>query len=427
MAGIAEVAAGSYRVETRCHQVEPATDRHVVVRDLTPWFVPDGSQIERDSCAIQDHATARLNFVFADDELAGIFGDDEIPWSSMRLRPSMRLVSLDGRGETDWYNLGVFLPETPHRSADENPKSYAVDCHDLIHTLGSATGVTVSVAAGQLIQIQLEELFALQSSSGMLLLPTIPLMFPSRIPVAFDTQRIWPIDQDVTWLLIIDQMLEAAGWRPPWITADGDLTSDRWRDPLSLDAEMVISDGDASSIALGASNKADTYGVPNRWVFVQVVHYVDDPVNVVTRDNISDGPSSQEARGRLVTSVQHVDVVDLSALEDFADRAVLADTLPQRTLCLDVAPQPLPWHRSVVEATISDLGLDQDKHLIRSWVLPLDGADASLILDGLTFTGRVAPPPAPPTPDPPTPTTTNRLMLDGNLLLLDSNPLFVIL
>ena len=301
----------------------------------------------------------------------------------MRLRPSMRLVSLDGRGETDWRNLGVFLPETPLRSADESPKDYAVDCHDLIYTLGSATGVTVSVAEGQLVQTQIEELFALQSGGDLLLLPSIPLMFPSRIPVAFDAQRIWSIDEDTTWLLVIDQMLEAAGWRPPWITADGDLTSDRWRDPIDLEAEMRLTDGDASNVALGASNKADTFGVPNHWVFIQVVYDDAHPVNVVTRDNVSDGPSSQEVRGRLVTSVQHVDVVDAQALEDFADRTVLADVLPQRTLCLDVAPQPLPWHRGLVEVTISDLDIDKEKHLVRSWVLPLDGADASLILDGL--------------------------------------------
>ena len=107
MASIQAVAAGSYRVETRVHQVVPTQAGHFNTRDLTPYFSPDGCTIERDNCAGQDHATCRLTFTFTAAEVLDVFGVPEIPWSSMRLRPSMRLVSLDGHGETDWHNLGA--------------------------------------------------------------------------------------------------------------------------------------------------------------------------------------------------------------------------------------------------------------------------------------------------------------------------------
>ena len=79
MATIAEITEGSYRVETRVHQVVPSLLGHVMIRDLTPYFIPDGSWIDRDNCRNKDHAAARLHFGFADDEVQSIFGVPELP------------------------------------------------------------------------------------------------------------------------------------------------------------------------------------------------------------------------------------------------------------------------------------------------------------------------------------------------------------
>ena len=392
MASVQAVAGGSYRVDTRVHEVSPTGIGHVFVRDLTPYFSPDGCTIERDNCAAQDHATCRLTFTFTDAEVQQVFGVPEIPWSSMRLRPGMRLVSLDGHGATDWYNLGVFLPETPRRRADESPKVYDVDCHDLISMLAKDTGGTVVASGGQTVQSAIEALFALPAPNLLVpaLVPDIPRAWARPITGALLSDRQWIVGEDVTWLLIIDQLLEMVGWRPPWVNEDGNLTSDVWVNPDLLNPDLVLTDDSrTSNVTLGASNKLDVYGVPNRWVFIRsdfdpvVTSAPTDGDGIVVRDNPALGPSSQAVRGRIASQVMRVDVVDQAALEAFADRVVLQDRIPAKTLCVEICPQPLPWHRGTVDVSLAEFGFGSERFLIRSWSLPLDGGDASLVMDGI--------------------------------------------
>lgn len=397
MATIAEVVAGSYSVETRVHSVRPGQLGHFNRLDhgnrgdLSQWFAPSGCTIERDNCAPQDHATCRLTFIFADDEIQDVFGVPEIPWSSMRLRPSMKLVSIEGRGETDWYNLGVFIPETPTRRADESPKVYDVDCHDLISMLSKDTGGTVIATGGQTVQTAIEGFFNLVGPDFPFpVVPDIPRAWARPIVGEVISDRQWILDEDITWLLIIDQLLEMVGWRPPWVNEEGNLTSDRWENPEFLATDLVLTDDSRiSNISLGASNKLDVFGVPNRWVFIRSDFDPESepPVvdnGIVVRNNENIGPSSQNARGRIASQVMRVDVADQAALEAFADRLTLRDRLPAKTLCVDICPQPMPWHRGIVDVTLRDLGYESERFIMRSWSLPLDGGDASIMMDGIT-------------------------------------------
>lgn len=389
MASVEEVTKGSYRIESRCHQVSAFSFGYVETNDLTPFFIPDGSSIERDSCSVTGHATARLNFSFPSQDVERLFNQSQVPWSSMRLRPSIRLVSTEGRGETDWVNLGVFLAETPRITSDQNPNVHAVDCFDVMTALAEPTGGTIQALAKQPINTVIEALFSFRNSFGLTLAPQVPRRFPSPPPGLLPSNRQWVIDENTTWLLIIDQLLEMVGWRPPWIDRDGFLTSDRWVSPGVLPIELELHDRFPTTvITLGSSLKNDVFGVPNNWVFIRndIDPSIDAPssgAGIEVRNNISAGPSSQIARGRVVSSVVRADVTDQQALSDLADRVVLQDSVPSQTLCLDIAPQPIPWHRGLIEVTIEDLGFNKERFLCRSWNLPLDGADASLVLDGL--------------------------------------------
>ena len=390
-AQISDITVGSYHIDIRVEQVDSSGIGYFVRNDLTPYFIQEGGQIERDNCAASDHATARLTFAFTDDDVIRLFGQPDIPWSSMRLRPAMRLVSHDGLGTSDWCNLGVFLPETPTRRADQQPKVYDVDCHDVVSTLESTTAGTVLIAGGRTVQEAIEGLFALESPDSPLnLVPNIPRRFPRSISGAVPSDRQWVIDEDITWLLIMDQLLEMVGWRPLWVDQDGFVTSDLWIDPRALPVDLFLDDLPGESVVtIGSSNKLDTFGVPNHWVFIRSDF---DPVaseapapgaGIEIRENLDTGPSSQLVRQRIVSSVQRVDVADQEALRLYADRTVLHDTIPSRTLCVQVSPQPIPWHRGVVDVTVRDLGIVGEKHLISSWTLPLDGADASLVMEGI--------------------------------------------
>ena len=174
---------GLLRLDVRCHQVDNNGD---VVRDLTDFFIPEGSVVDRNSCNTSDAVTARLNFGFTRDEVRDVFDADAVPWSSMRLRPSMRLGASDN-SFTDWVSLGVFLPETPRVMADQTPKEYAVDCHDLIYGLSSATNGTLAIVGGSPVGQAIEALFNLETLT----------QHPTRVtPPQVDPQEFTPISRN---------------------------------------------------------------------------------------------------------------------------------------------------------------------------------------------------------------------------------------
>ena len=375
---------GNYRIDFICEQVDEANE---VVRDLTPWFITDGSQIERNSCATQDALTARLNFAFTREDIREVFDAETIPWQRMRLKVSMIV------GDTDPIALGVMLPETPKLMADQTPNVFAVDCHDVIHGLAEPTNGTLGIAGGTPIGLAIDSLFNLETIAGS---PSAKPLQLNRdfslisIATLVRSDRQWVIDESTTWLLVIDQLLESAGWLPPWTNRDGTLTSQAWVSPINAPAELILDDDARTTvIQLGATTKLDTYGVPNKFTYISTDFNPDEtqtPVvgnGITVRDNLSVGPSSQEARGRIIASVVRIDAADQQSLEDFADRDFLASITPAKTLCLNIAPQPIPWHRGIVDVTISDLDIIDQKYMIRNWTIPLDGADCYVVLDGI--------------------------------------------
>ena len=388
------VTQGSFQVDVRCESVDV---NGVVLHDLTDFFIPEGSQLERNSCATQDALTGRLHFGFTREEIRDVFDADTVAWSQLRLRVSMRLAA--GDRVTDWVSLGVLLPETPSLMADQTPLLFAVDCHDVIHGLAEPTNGTLGIAGGTPVGQAIDSLFNIETLAGSPSAKPLQLQRDfalQAISVPLKSDRQWIIDENTTWLLIIDQLLESAGWLPPWVNRDGVLTSAPWVAPSpGAQIELVLDDDPRTSVvALGAANKIDTYGVPNLFTYIATdfdPDATDTPVEgngITTRANLDVGPSSQQARGRVIASVVRVDAVDQASLEAIADRDFLASVTPAKTLCLEVAPQPLPWHRGIVEVTINDLGIVGERFMVREWSMPLDGGDCRIVLDGISDVGE---------------------------------------
>lgn len=392
MAAVADVVAGNYDVETRLERVavKPDASGYDVLADLTPYLLPDDSRLERDSCDDQDCLTGRIAVALTDADSLAAFGTVEPPWSSMLLRPAMRLVSLDGRGTTAWHNLGVVVPETPAIAAEEEPRVYDLDCHDLMTWLAEPTGRTVTVDAGTDIAAAIEGLFLSDPATQDVAdyAPAVPRRFPRPVIAETPDERQWIIDDATTWHLVIDDLLEMAGFRPPWIDADGFLTSDLFEDPATADLPVelaVTDDADVSNLGTGATAKLDTWGVPNRWRFINTA--VDDPTEgagILTIDNLADGPTSRAGRGgRVVPRTVRVDVADQRALQEYAQRVVVQDRTPQAVRCIEVAPQPPPWHRALITVTSAGFDLTAAKHLGRSWDLPFNGEDLQVVAEAL--------------------------------------------
>ena len=126
--------------------------------------------------------------------------------------------------------------------------------------------------------------------------------------------------------------------------------------------------------------------MPNQWIIIQNVADSDHEIpetgsGIVFYRNENDGPASIQARGREVNCVVFVDAADHAALEAEAGRRVGADSKLARRVTFQVSPQPTLWHATLVELTIPDLGIRNQRAEVASWALPLDGKNMRVVAD----------------------------------------------
>ena len=361
-------------------QVSETDAGGVVQRDLTPYLIMEGSTVERDSCSETGHLTARLRFRFGD-------GVDVPEWSAVRFQLRIAVSSKSSASTTGYQLFGLLIPETPRRMADQQPPVWEVDCHDTLTVIAGTAGRTFSVPAGS-VGLNVSRILGLASQIRV---------DPALTAISATTAaRQWPIDNQTSYLLAIDHLLEAVGWRPPWTDTAGRLTSAEFVDPATLPATAHIA---GNLIGLAATAKDDTYGTPNQAVFVRntIGHIPSEGAGVYTVNNVSTGPASQQARdGRVVSAVYGVDVASQAALVAYGQRAAMKVFQVPLTVCLATVPRLDLWHRDVVTIDSPDLDFDEsDKFIVDKWSLPLNGGLMDVVLAGV---GPVAIPP-PPAPD----------------------------
>ena len=374
---------GGVRIDVQCFETDTAGTE---LRDMTSYLVQEESRIERDTCASMGHATAHLVFIIPDDA--------EIPlWGQVRFAVHVKLTSLSTGETTGFQPRGVYLPETPQTMADQSPPMYQVNAHDVLSVIATSAGQSFSVRSGISVGAAIAKLLTLAST-----IQADPRL--TMISDLVDGDRQWPIEDEQSFLVAIDQLLESAGWRSPWTDPMGVLTSEPWEDPATL---AVAAHLEGNAIEMGATAKDDIWGVPNRLIFIRdVVGHtptMGDGIYVV--DNIVDGLASQSARGgRIVPATFRVDVVNHAALVAWGTKVAVSLFHVPDTVCFNTMPRLDVWHRDVVSIESPDLGYtDSDKLLVQKWALPFDGSLMQVVLNGI---GVVAiPPPPPPMESPP--------------------------
>jgi hypothetical protein len=323
------------------------------IKEIGANFKPEGSSVRRTSIMTL-HGTAKLNIA------------EKLNWENQRLRPWIVLEDLY-TDESERWNLGVYLPEVPKRTAMDDPQVYAVDCYDVLSVLNVPHGVSYSVSAGTSY---------VTAATALLTAVGEPFsMDQTYASVTLDEDRTWPIDQQNTTLKIINDLINPLGYIDLYSDRDGILTAVNWSSPGHAARVTAYSTSTAEINFL--REKVDLFNVPNKWVFIR-----DDPnltsptegAGIYTVTNQSDGVSSIDSRHRTITKVERIDAASQSALVTKGDAIVDEDTRPIQKLVMTTSPNPKHWHESVFSVDAPEVALTGAERFVEiSWVLPLDG------------------------------------------------------
>lgn len=327
----------------------------MVAEDFTDDF--QGGSINRQSYA-NLHATATLSIV------------RELPWPNAIVRPYM--VMNDGTNTAKFY-LGSYFTNTPARPAWEFPVTYSVQCYDLLTVLADPVGDAFSVGEGQSYLAAVE---AILQGRGIVKYYIDQSASGSVLP----TDRTWPIDEQTTWLTIVNDLLGAIGYAGVYTDWEGVFRCVQYISPRQRGSEWEYNT-DASTSMLGQrESERDFYGAPNRWVFV-LSNNTDGPAPTegagkYTFVNQFEGDTSVDSRGREITKVVLVDAADHNAMVAAAQVTIDADMQIPIKIRANTAPNPLHWHFDMMYLVDPSLGVPVQA-MGTQWTLPLDGSDMS--------------------------------------------------
>jgi hypothetical protein len=300
----------------------------------------------------------------------------ELAWGRDRVRPWMEVT--DGLTTARW-NLGVFVLTTPDNGRGEDPPTWEVQGYDLLHLLQDGPGDTYVVTAGT---TYLQAVRDVVTASGVG--ATLRLDGTGQ-DTALPADMVWCLTEEgVSWLRIINDMLEAIGYRALWVNAEGELRSAPYVSPSSRPVEWVFDTSDESTNIVGEdrTETADVWGAPNHWRFVRknMTAQPAEGAGIYTVENVSDGPTSQNSLGRVVRKVTFLEAANQTSLAAQGDRIVATDLAVSRRFDIDVDPLPIAGHFDVVQLVD---GGESVKCQVVSWSLPLDGSPGAWLLEAV--------------------------------------------
>lgn len=315
----------------------------------------EGGEIRYSGIDAKIHRTARLRIT------------RQLQWGTARLRPYMTLS--DGTN-TARFDLGVFIPSTPDTVIGEEPATYDVEAYDKLVLLDNAIGESYHVAAGTGVLTAAEAVINLAGETAV-------TFADAGDEPPLQTDRVWSISEDATYLTVVNDLLKAGGYRQVWCDQLGRYRSAPYMPPGDRGTEYTYDADDAAVTIVGEdrTETTDLHEVPNVWVFT-----VDDPAlltpvegnGIYTVTNQSTGPASIDARGgREVRKVIYLDAVNQASLEQLGDERVDTDLRSAVGLRLTTGPNPLHGHDDLVALVYGST----KRYLVAGWSLPLDGTD----------------------------------------------------
>jgi len=276
------------------------------------------------------------------------------------------IVLSDRYGDTSArFNMGAYFVTSPDRPL--GGESTAANGFDRLIILNDFVGDSYTVAAGTAYLTAIETILTALGVTASI--------DPAAAAKTLPSARVWPMEDGLTWLHIINGLLASVGYRAMWSDDYGHFTTAPYVAPGARAPEWEYDTrADDTLVGLTRSVKADTFGAPNRWIFIR-----DMPAEGAAEDgdgryvvvNESTGPTSVAAVGRTITQVTHLEAASQADLVVQGDAHVDASANTHNILSMAIEPNPLHWHFDVVSYLDHADSSLLPKQAVRSWSLDL--------------------------------------------------------
>lgn len=303
----------------------------------------------------------------------------QLAWGNDLVRLYMTLA--DGTVEARW-NVGVFALTTPDRKVGESPETYDVQGYDRLHLLQRQVGADYTVTAGTTYRQALEDAFTAAGLSGVLIEgaaadDTLPADKTWAL-VPDDESDPDQTDTPVTWLRVVNDLLQAINFRGVWADQDGIFRCEGYLAPSVRAVEWTFDADDVDTI-VGADRTVseDVWAAPNKWVFRWKnggTGVEGDGVYTVDESDTTNG--DRLGRTLVWTSVIDYEAASQAKLVELGDRRVAADKRVTSRLEVTTGPMPGAGHADVFSYVDVELGGPRKVTAVE-WEMPLDGGDVT--------------------------------------------------
>lgn len=291
-------------------------------------------------------------------------------WGRAVVRPYMTITN---GTITARFNQGAYFTSTPNTKTDRIPRTYSVQGFDILNALNTLVGDSYAINAGDAYLTKVEDIL---TNLGY----TQYIIDPARSSTTAPAPKGWPLDETTTWLMIVNELLSAIGYRPVYSDWDGKLVCETLVDIPSVAPEWAYDRGVYTGQLVPESDIAhDFFATPNRWVGIQgTTDTVTSPTEgngVFTYVNENEGETSINARDQTITRVMTITAADQAALEAAVLAEVSRDKVVGTTMEARTSANPLHWHHDVV--TVDTLELGTVKMQQSKWSMNLRTGDMS--------------------------------------------------
>ena len=275
-----------------------------------------------------------------------------LPWGRAIVRPYMTI-----RNSTisATFNQGAYFTSTPNTKTDRLPRTYTVQGYDILNALNTLVGDSFAIGIGDAYLTVVESILIAQGYTEY-------SIDPQRATTTAPAAKGWPLDESTTWLMIVNDLLKAVGYRSIYSDWHGRLVCEAIVDTPTAAPEWYYTRGQFDGQLIPESDIAhDFFATPNRWVAINGnTNTVTSPTEgngVYTYVNQSQGETSVNERQQTITKVMTVDAADQAALVAAVMAEVAKDKNVGTTMEARTSANPLHWHQDVVSVETLEIGI----------------------------------------------------------------------